>query len=89
MARWPFDYGNAFHQFQHRYLGELTPRSVLLVTGDARTNYHDPNIVAFAEAASLARAVYWAEPGGTALLGYGGLGDGRLLPVLRRRFRGA
>lgn len=56
------DYGNAFHQFQHRYLGELTPRSVLIVTGDARTNYHDPNVVAFAEAASLARAVYWLNP---------------------------
>lgn len=56
------DYGHSFEQFRDKYLGELTPRSVVIVTGDARTNYHDPNAAAFTELARQARAVYWLNP---------------------------
>ncbi|MDH3463808.1 MAG: VWA domain-containing protein, partial [Acidimicrobiia bacterium] len=37
------DYGNAFDQFEERYVGEVTPRTIVIVTGDARSNYHDPS----------------------------------------------
>jgi len=56
------DYGNAFDQFTHRYFNALSPRSVVLVTGDARSNYHDPNIGAFGEIATAARSVHWLNP---------------------------
>ncbi len=56
------DYGNAFGQFQERYAAELTPRSTLIVTGDARSNYHDPNAGALAEIARAARALFWLNP---------------------------
>lgn len=56
------DYGNAFGSFVQSYLDELSPRSTVVVIGDARTNYHDPNVAAFAEIASTARAMYWLNP---------------------------
>lgn len=56
------DYGNAFAQFVSRYGDGLSPRSVVIVTGDARTNYHDPNTAALGEIADASRAVYWLNP---------------------------
>ncbi len=56
------DYGNAFGQFAERYLPDVSPRSTVIVTGDARSNYHDPNRGAFAEIATAARTVFWLNP---------------------------
>ena len=56
------DYGNAFEQFTHRYMNAVSPRSVVLVTGDARSNYHDPNLAAFGEIVHAARSTYWLNP---------------------------
>ena len=56
------DYGNAFGSFADRYLDALTPRSTIVVIGDARTNFHDPNTAALGRIANAARAVYWLNP---------------------------
>ncbi len=56
------DYGNAFGQFAERYLDALTPRSTVLVTGDARSNYHDPNAGALRAIAGAARSLFWLNP---------------------------
>ena len=40
----------------------LTRRSVVLVVGDARTNYLDPAVGDFAEIARRAGRVYWLNP---------------------------
>ncbi len=56
------DYGNAIGQFWERYGSELTPRSVVLITGDARSNYHDPNTPALEQIARSARALFWLNP---------------------------
>ncbi len=56
------DYGRSFEQFWSRYAGFLTPRSVVIVTGDARSNYRDPQAEILAAIASEARAVYWLNP---------------------------
>ena len=56
------DYGNAFKGFVARYSAAVTPKTTVIVTGDARTNYHDPNVAALAEIAVAARAVYWINP---------------------------
>jgi uncharacterized protein with von Willebrand factor type A (vWA) domain len=56
------DYGNAFGTFVLEHFEAITPRSIVIVTGDARTNYHDPNPAALARIASVARSVYWLNP---------------------------
>ena len=56
------DYGNSLGQFWDRYGDELSPRSVVIVTGDARSNYHDPNAAALERIARSARAVFWLNP---------------------------
>ncbi|MEX0826003.1 MAG: VWA domain-containing protein [Acidimicrobiia bacterium] len=56
------DYGNAFGTFVLDHFEAITPRSIVIVTGDARTNYHDPNPAALARIASVARSVYWLNP---------------------------
>ena len=56
------DYGNAFGSFVDRYLDVLTPRSTVVVIGDARTNFHDPNTAALTRIADASRALYWLNP---------------------------
>lgn len=56
------DYGHVFGEFAERYLDGLSPRTTLIVVGDARTNYHPPHVAALAEIAEAVRAVYWLNP---------------------------
>ncbi len=56
------DYGNALRLFVDRYADDLTPRSTVIITGDARNNYHDPDPGALADIARAARAVFWLNP---------------------------
>lgn len=56
------DYGHALDDFLQDHLNKVTPRSTVLVTGDARSNYRDPRVEAFAEIAHRARALYWLNP---------------------------
>ncbi len=56
------DYGNAFGQFAERYADDLSPRSTVIVAGDARSNYHDPNAGALADVAAQSRALFWLNP---------------------------
>lgn len=56
------DYGNSFGAFVEKYLEGLTPKSTVIVTGDARSNYHDPNVGALREIAGAAGALFWLNP---------------------------
>jgi uncharacterized protein with von Willebrand factor type A (vWA) domain len=56
------DYGNVFSTFVSRHIDAITPRTTVIITGDARTNYHDPGVAALRRIASSARAVYWLDP---------------------------
>ena len=56
------DYGRAFGQFVEGYLGRLSPRTTVIVTGDARSNYRDPNLAALHRIAQSARALFWLNP---------------------------
>jgi uncharacterized protein with von Willebrand factor type A (vWA) domain len=56
------DYGNAFAVFAERHLGGLTRRSTVIVAGDARTNYHDPNVADLQRIAQVSRALFWINP---------------------------
>jgi uncharacterized protein with von Willebrand factor type A (vWA) domain len=49
-------------QFAREHAPRLTRRSVVLVVGDARSNYSDPALAAFAEIGERAGRVYWLNP---------------------------
>jgi len=56
------DYGFVMREFACQHADQLTRRSVVLVIGDARTNYGDPAVDAFAEIGQRAGQVYWLNP---------------------------
>lgn len=56
------DYGHALTTFADRYRDAISPRSSLLVLGDARTNYRNPAADVLAELAAAARHAHWLNP---------------------------
>jgi uncharacterized protein len=56
------DYGRVMRAFARGPARSLTRRSVVLVVGDARTNYLDPAVGDFAEIAGRAGRLYWLNP---------------------------
>lgn len=56
------DYGRVFGRFAAEHLGRLGPRTTVIVTGDARTNYRDPNPAALDRIARSSRALFWLNP---------------------------
>jgi uncharacterized protein with von Willebrand factor type A (vWA) domain len=56
------DYGRVIRAFARGPARSLTRRSVVLIIGDARTNYLDPAVGDFAEIARRAGRVYWLNP---------------------------
>lgn len=56
------DYGNSLETFLRRYGPQLTPRTTVIVTGDARNNYRPPRDQVLADVARSARAVVWLNP---------------------------
>lgn len=56
------DYGFVLREFAASHGPRLTRRSVVLVVGDARSNYGDPAVASFADIAGRAGQVYWLNP---------------------------
>lgn len=56
------DYGNVLEQFTERYSHAITPRTSVIITGDARNNYRPAHGELLADIARTARAVYWLNP---------------------------
>jgi len=56
------DYGHAFTVFWERWGDEITPRSSVLLLGDARNNYHASQAWVIKELQARARHVYWLNP---------------------------
>ena len=56
------DYGNSLEMFWDRYGADLTPRSTVIVTGDARNNYRNARGEVLGRIADEVRAVYWLNP---------------------------
>lgn len=56
------DYGNSFETFLSRYGSQLSPRTTVIITGDARNNYRPPRGKIIGEIAKSARAVVWLNP---------------------------
>jgi len=56
------DYGHALSVFWDRYAEEITPRTAVLLLGDARNNYHATQSWIVQEIRHRARHVYWLNP---------------------------
>jgi uncharacterized protein len=56
------DYGHALSVFWERWGEEITPRSSVLLLGDARNNYHASQAWIVQEIRHRARHVYWLNP---------------------------
>jgi uncharacterized protein with von Willebrand factor type A (vWA) domain len=56
------DYGHAFETFWERYGRDITPKTTVLLLGDARNNYHAAQSWVVREMRKKARHVYWLNP---------------------------
>ncbi|MDQ3680585.1 MAG: VWA domain-containing protein [Actinomycetota bacterium] len=56
------DYGRALEVFWARWGREISPKTTVIVLGDARNNYHAAEAWVMAEVARVARRVYWLNP---------------------------
>jgi uncharacterized protein with von Willebrand factor type A (vWA) domain len=56
------DYGHAFEVFWDRYGREISPKTTVLILGDARNNYHASQSWVISEMRKKARHVYWLNP---------------------------
>ena len=56
------DYGGSFGSFAEHWGDAVGPRTSLLVLGDARTNYRDPNLTVLTRLAGQARHAHWLNP---------------------------
>ncbi len=56
------NYGRALRRFHDQHRDAVTPRSTLLILGDARSNYTDPGLDELRELAGEARHSWWLNP---------------------------
>lgn len=56
------DYGRTFQQFWNTWGHQLSPRSIVLVLGDARGNYRDPRDDALRSIGERAGRLFWLSP---------------------------
>ncbi len=56
------DYGHAFEVFAQKWPDAVTPKTSLLVLGDARTNYRAPGLAALRSIVRQARYAFWLNP---------------------------
>ncbi|MGI9157952.1 MAG: vWA domain-containing protein [Marmoricola sp.] len=81
-------YGRAFRRFTEQYGDALTPRSSLLVLGDARSNYSDLSLPAVQQMVYDARHAWWLNPEHTRHWDTGDSAAGRfaeLMPMVECR----
>ncbi|KJE78059.1 vWA domain-containing protein [Ferrimicrobium acidiphilum] len=56
------DYGATFRHFDERYGSAISPSTTVVICGDARSNYHEPEADHFRAFAERAKATYWLNP---------------------------
>lgn len=56
------DYGHSLEEFYERVGRDLSPRASVLILGDARSNYRDPQSWVIQELKSRVKRVYWLNP---------------------------
>ena len=58
----PTDYGKTLREFKQHHMDTLDKQTTLIVMGDARTNYQNPEDRIFSEMRERARRVIWLNP---------------------------
>jgi hypothetical protein len=56
------DYGHALEVFHQRHFHEITPKTSMILLGDARNNYHASEAWVVDEMRKRGRHVYWLDP---------------------------
>jgi uncharacterized protein len=56
------DYGHSFQVFAERWADAISPKTSLLILGDARNNYRAQSLPALRSVARRARHAYWLNP---------------------------
>jgi len=56
------DYGHSFEVFAQKWSDAVTPKTSLLILGDARNNYRAPQLPALKSIVRQARHAYWLNP---------------------------
>jgi len=56
------DYGRVLRDFAATHARQFTRRTVVLVVGDARSNYTDPAVAALAQVSDRVGKLYWLNP---------------------------
>lgn len=74
------DYGHVFARLVDRYLDAIDRRTTVVVLGDARSNYLDPNVEALARVHRRAARIVWLNPEPRASWGFGDSEMHRYLP---------
>jgi uncharacterized protein with von Willebrand factor type A (vWA) domain len=56
------DYGHAFEVFEKQYMNAITPKTTVMILGDARNNYHAAQSWIIQEMKRNAKQVFWLNP---------------------------
>jgi hypothetical protein len=56
------DYGHAFETWHQRHFHEITPKTSIILLGDARNNYHASEAWVIEQLQNRARHTYWLNP---------------------------
>ncbi|MDP1821360.1 MAG: VWA domain-containing protein [Acidimicrobiales bacterium] len=56
------DYGHAFEVFHQRFAKEISPKTTVIILGDARNNYHASQSWVLKDIERRARHLYWLNP---------------------------
>ena len=56
------DYGHSFERFHAEHAADITPRTTVLILGDARNNYRQANAWVLEDLERRARSVHWLNP---------------------------
>ena len=65
------DYGNSFNDFESEFMNSLTPRTTVIVLGDARSNNLDPRADILRRIAERSKRLVWLNPEGRMAWGWG------------------
>jgi len=65
------DYGNSFADFERQWMASVTPKTTVIVLGDARSNHLDPGADILRRISERAKRVVWLNPEGRMSWGFG------------------
>jgi uncharacterized protein len=65
------DYGNSFDDFEREWMNSITPKTTVIVLGDARSNNLDPRADILRRIAERSKRLVWLNPEGRMAWGFG------------------